>query len=179
MSERRFEQVSSETVWKGDIIHVDKAVFRYPDGDEVERDIVRHQGAVGIVPVDGEHVWLVRQPREATGEPDMLEIPAGRLDEAGESPLDTAQRELAEEIGKGAERWEHLVTLFTSVGVLDEQVHVYLAEDLHDREVEPPDHDERIEIVPWPLDDLDGAIASTRDSKTLVGLLLLQRRLQR
>ena len=61
---------------------------------------------------------------------------------------------------------------------MDEQVHVFLATGLHDREVEPPDHDERIEIVRWPLEKLDEAIAQTRDSKTIIGLLMLHRRLQ-
>jgi len=120
----------------------------------------------------------VRQPREAAGDPDMLEIPAGKLDEEGEEPLETAKRELAEEIGKGAEHWEHLTTYFSSVGFADEQVHVYLATGLHDREVEPPDGDERIEIVRRPLAELDEAIAETRDSKTLIGLLMLQQRLR-
>jgi 8-oxo-dGTP pyrophosphatase MutT (NUDIX family) len=177
-SDRRFEKISAETVYEGKIFDVERAVFRFADGEEATREFVRHPGAVGIVPVDDTHVWLVRQPREAADDPDMLEIPAGKLDEEGEEPLDTGKRELAEEIGKGAEHWEHLTTFFTSVGFADEQVHVYLATGLHDREVEPPDHDERIEIVPWPLDRLDDALAETRDSKTLIGLLILQNRLR-
>ena len=177
-SDRRFERLSSETVFEGAIIHVDRERYRYPDGEEATREIVRHPGAVGVVAIDDEHVWLVRQPREAADDPDSLEIPAGKLDEEGEEPLDTGQRELAEEIGQGATGWEHLVTFFTSVGVMDEQIHVYLATGLHEREVEAPEQDERIEIVRWPLADLDGAIAQTRDSKTIVGLLLLQRRLR-
>jgi ADP-ribose pyrophosphatase len=179
MSERDFEEISREEVYEGRIFSVDKCEFRFPDGEESTREIIRHPGAVGIVPVDDEHVWLVRQPREAAGDPDMLEIPAGKLDEEGEEPLETGQRELAEEIGKGADEWEHLTTFFTSVGVMDEQIHLFLATGLHDREVDPPDHEERIEIVPWPLDRLDEAIEKTRDSKTLVGLLMLHRRLQR
>jgi ADP-ribose pyrophosphatase len=176
-SDRRFELVSSETVYEGAIVKVDRARYRYPDGEEVSREIVRHPGAVGIVPVDDEHVWLVRQPREAAGDPDMLEIPAGKLDEKGEEPLDTGKRELAEEIGQGAERWEHLTTFFTSVGVMDEQVHLFLATGLHQRSVDPPAHDERIEVVRWPLERLGEAIAQTRDAKTLIGLLMLQQRL--
>jgi 8-oxo-dGTP pyrophosphatase MutT (NUDIX family) len=179
MSERDFDRLSSERVFEGAIVAVDRERYRYPDGEVVTREIIRHPGAVGIVPVDDEHVWLVRQPREAADDPNMLEIPAGKLDEEGESPLETGKRELAEEIGRGADEWEHLTTFLTSVGVMDEQVHLYLATGLHDREVEPPDHDERIEIVPWPLDRLDDAIAETRDAKTLVGLLMLHRRLHR
>jgi 8-oxo-dGTP pyrophosphatase MutT (NUDIX family) len=177
-SERRFEKLSGETVYDGAIFAVERAVFRFADGEEATREIVRHPGAVGIVPVDDTHVWLVRQPREAAGDPDMLEIPAGKLDEEGEEPLDTGKRELAEEIGRAAEHWEHLTTFFTSVGIIDEQVHLYLATGLREHSVEPPDHDERIEVVGWPLDRLDDAIAETRDSKTIVGLLMLHRRLQ-
>src|SRR3954464_12495089 len=158
MSDRDFELTSSERVYEGKIFAVDRAEYRFADGEEVTREIVRHPGAVGIVPVDDEHVWLVRQPREAAGDPDMLEIPAGKLDEEGEEPLDTGKRELAEEIGRGAETWEHLTTFFTSVGVMDEQVHLYLATGLHEREVDPPEESERIEVVPWPLDRLGEAI---------------------
>ena len=174
----RFERVSSETEYDGAFFSVRRDVYRHEDGEDAEREIVSHTGAVGIVALDGDRLWFVRQPREAIGAPDLLEIPAGKLDEEGEEPLDTGKRELAEEIGKKAERWEHLTTFFTSVGVMDEQVHLFLAEGLSDHQVEPPDHNERIEIVPWPLEKLDDAIAETRDSKTLVGLLMLQRRLQ-
>ena len=177
MSDRDFERLSAETVFEGAIFSVERARFRYPqDGEEATREIIRHPGAVGVVAVDDEHVWLVRQPREAADDPDMLEIPAGKLDEPGESPLETGKRELAEEIGRAADDWEHLSTFFTSVGILDEQVHVYLATGLREEQAEPPDENERIEIVPWPLDRLDDAIAATRDSKTLIGLLMLAER---
>src|SRR3954451_4324728 len=179
MSEREFEKVSSERVYEGAIIDIDRAEYRYPDGEVVTREIVRHPGAVGIVAHDESHVVLVRQPREAADDPDMLEIPAGKLDEEGESPRETGERELAEEVGLGAETWEHLDTFFTSVGVMDEEVHLYLATGLREHTVEPPDHNERIEVVRWPISSLDEAIGQTRDSKTLIGLLLLQRRLQR
>ena len=96
------------------------------------RQWVAHPGSVAIVAHDGEHVWLVRQPREATGDPDLLELPAGKLDEEGESPLECGQRELAEEIGKAAASWEHLTTYFTSAGFTDEQCHIFLATDLRD-----------------------------------------------
>jgi len=122
-----------------------------------------------------EHVWLVRQPRQAVDDPDVLEIPAGKLDEAGESPLDTAKRELAEEIGKGAERWESLRPFWTSVGILDEEVHLYLATGLRDEHAET-DEDERIEVVRWPLDRLEELLDTVKDSKTRIGLLELHRR---
>jgi 8-oxo-dGTP pyrophosphatase MutT (NUDIX family) len=179
MSDRRFEQRSGETVWAGQIISVDEVVFRFPaDGTEVTREIVRHPGAVATIPLEDDHVWLVVQPRQAVGEPDMLEIPAGKLDHPGESHVDNARRELAEEVGKRAERFEHLKTFHTSCGVMDEAVHIYLATGLSDAEAEA-DEEERIEVVRWPLERLDEAIARSTDSKTLIGLLLLEQRLGR
>jgi ADP-ribose pyrophosphatase len=117
----------------------------------------------------------VRQPREATGDPDLLELPAGKLDEAGETVLECARRELAEEIGKAAETWEHLVTYKTSAGFTDEVCHIYLATGLHDK----PGYaiaDERIAIEARPLGELDAVIAEVSDAKTLIGLLLLRAR---
>ncbi len=171
--DRRFERIGGRTVYEGKIVTLAIDRFRFADGDEVEREIVRHQGAAGIVVHDDTHLYLVRQPREALGDPDFLEIPAGRLDQEGESPLEAAQRELAEEIGKAAERWERITSYVSSAGMSDEVVHVFHATGLSDRDAESDDN-ERIEIVRWPLDDLDGAIAATRDAKTLIGLLWLK-----
>ena len=121
-------------------------------------------------------LYLVRQPREAIGVPDLLEIPAGKLDVDGEPPEETGKRELAEEIGKGADHWEHLKTYWSSAGFTDEQVHVFLATGLHDVDRPEVDEDERIELVTWPLADLDALIDSVTDAKTLIGLLELRRR---
>jgi 8-oxo-dGTP pyrophosphatase MutT (NUDIX family) len=123
----RFEKTGSETVYAGGFFTVASERFRHEDGEEATRDIVHHPGAVGIVVLDGDSLWFVRQPREAIGSPDFLEIPAGKLDEEGESPLDTAKRELAEEIGKQAAEWEPLGAFHTSPGFTDEQVHLFLA----------------------------------------------------
>jgi 8-oxo-dGTP pyrophosphatase MutT (NUDIX family) len=165
-----FERIGSETAWEGRIAAVRVDRFRYGDGREAEREIVAHPGAVAVVAHDGERLYLVRQPREAVDEQALLELPAGKLDEEGEEPLDTAKRELAEEIGKGARAWEHLTSFYTSPGFADEECHVYLATDLYDEQAEADDI-ERIEIVEVPLADLDHVIADCRDSKTLVGLL--------
>jgi len=173
----RFERLGTETVHEAKIFTVTRERFRHEDGEEVEREIVRHEGAVGIVAHDGEHVWLVRQPREAPGVPDLLEVPAGKLDEEGEDPLQTAQRELAEEIGKAAAHWEPLHEFFSSPGFTDEKVFLFLATGLSDRSAETEEN-ERIDIVPWPLERLDDAIAECRDSKSLIGLLLLKLRLR-
>jgi 8-oxo-dGTP pyrophosphatase MutT (NUDIX family) len=175
VADRRFEHLEGKTVYEGRIFTLRLERYRYPDGEEVEREVIRHHGAVGIVAHDGTDLFLVRQPREAIGDPDFLEIPAGRLDVDGEGPLAAAKRELAEEIGKAADGWEHAAGYVSSVGVMDEIVHVFLATGLSEAHAEA-EHNERIEIVRWPLADLDGAIAATRDAKTLIGLLLLKAR---
>jgi len=164
------ERIGSDTIWSGRIATVRVDRFRYPDGEEADREIVAHPGAVAIVAHDGERVYLVRQPREAVGEPELLELPAGKLDEEGEEPLETAKRELAEEIGKGAREWRHLTSFYTSPGFADEECHVYLATDLYDHRAEAEDT-ERIEIVTVPLAELDDAIRACHDAKSLAGLL--------
>jgi ADP-ribose pyrophosphatase len=174
--ERRFELVGEDVVYEGSIFDVVKGTFRFADGEEAQRDIVRSPGAVGIVAHDGEVVYLVRQPREPIDDPDVLEIPAGRLDKEGEPPEETAQRELAEEIGKHAGRLEHLRTYHSSVGMTTEEVHLYLATDLTDDEADSGEM-ERIEVVRWPLADLDAAIEATSDVKTILALMLLREQL--
>jgi 8-oxo-dGTP pyrophosphatase MutT (NUDIX family) len=171
-----FEPIGSEIMWRGTIVHAGVQHFRHADGTVVARDKVWHPGAVGILAVDDEQVWLTRQPRETAGLPASLEIPAGKLDVPGESPLACAQRELAEEIGKRAASWEERKAFYTSAGFSDERVWLFLATGLADTEEDVgSDEDERIEIVPWPRDRIDDAIAETEDSKTLIALLWLAR----
>jgi 8-oxo-dGTP pyrophosphatase MutT (NUDIX family) len=165
-----FERLGGETAWEGRVARVRVDRFRYEDGEEAEREIVEHPGAVAVVAHDGERLYLVRQPREAVDERALLELPAGKLDEEGEEPLDTAKRELAEEVGKAARIWEHLVSFYTSPGFADEECHVYLATDLYDERADA-DESERIEVVEAPLTELDRVIRESRDGKTLVGLL--------
>jgi 8-oxo-dGTP pyrophosphatase MutT (NUDIX family) len=169
-----FERIGSEVTFEGKIITVGIERFRYSDGVEVTREKVWHPGAVGILAVDDEHVWLTRQPREAAGEQASLEIPAGKLDVEGEPPLETAKRELNEEIAKEAASWSEIACFLTSPGFSDERVWLYLAEDLTDVPDHEPLEDERIEVVPWPLERLDEAIAACEDSKSLVALLWLK-----
>jgi len=168
-----FERIRSEEVWQGQIGGVRVDTFRYDDGDEATREIVTHPGAVTVLPLDGEHVWLVRQPREPVGEQALLELPAGKIDVKGEDLLETARRELAEEIGMGAREWRHLVSFYNSPGLLSEENHLFLAEGLYERRLEAEEQ-ERIEIVRLPLAELDAAIPELRDAKTLIGLLWLR-----
>ena len=165
-----FERVASELVWQGQIGGVRVDTFRYDNGEEATREIVTHPGAVTVLPFDGERIWLVRQPREPVGEQALLELPAGKLDVGGEAPEATARRELAEEIGMGARSWRPLVSFYNSPGLLAEENHLFLAEDLYEERLEA-EEEERIEIVPLPIERLDETISELRDAKTLIGLL--------
>ena len=174
-----FERTDSETLLEGKFFTVRRETFRHEDGEDAERELVVHTGAVGIVALDGEDLWLVRQPREAIGSPDLLEIPAGKLDEEGEEPLATAKRELAEEIGKQAATWEPLGAFYTSPGFTNEQVHLFLATGLSDVEERPEvEENERIDVEVRRLSELEALIAEATDSKTIIGLARLQAKLR-
>lgn len=140
--------------------------------------MVRHPGAVGIVAIDRGRVLLVRQMRHAPGET-MLEIPAGKLDVAGERPEVTAVRELEEETGHTCESVELLTSFYNSPGYSDELFRVYLAAGIR-RIADPPSHDSGEPIsIEWV--DLGDAIArvtsgEVRDAKTIIGLLLVKLR---
>jgi ADP-ribose pyrophosphatase len=170
------ELVGADVKWQGAVIRAGVERYRHADGSEVNRDKVWHPGAVGIIAVDETHVWLTRQPREVIAASASLEIPAGKLDVPGEPPLETAKRELAEEIGKRAEHWEELLAFYTSPGFSDERVWLYVATGLSDSPRLAGDEDERIEIVPWPLAKLEDAIQACEDSKSLIALLWLAAR---
>jgi ADP-ribose pyrophosphatase len=174
----RFEQIAVETVHEGAFFTLERRTFRHEDGKEVQREIVVHPGAVGVVVLDGDRLWLVRQPREAVGAPDLLELPAGKLDEEGESPLDTAKRELAEEIGKQAEHWEDLGSFYTSPGFTTEEVFLFLATGISDADGTAEAHeDERIDVEIRPVSELDAILDETKDAKTLIGLRKLRAKL--
>ncbi len=174
MSDPEFDVVAESVQWHGRLLKAGTETYRYPDGSENTFDKVWHPGAVTIIPVDETHVWLVRQPREATRQHGSLEIPAGKRDRPDEPLLDLAKRELVEEVGKQASDWRELFCFYPTPGFCDERVWMFVAEGLSDAVGGPaPEEDEHIEIVPWPLADLHGAIAQVQDAKTLIALLWL------
>lgn len=168
------ERIGAETKYEGVIATVVSERFRYADGSESDREFVLHPGAVAVVAHDERFVYLVRQPREAVGEERLLELPAGKLDVEGESKLDCARRELAEEIGREASQWRELKRIYTSPGFAQEEVTLYVASGLREVPGHEPDPEERIEVVRWPLERLDEAIAECADAKSLIGLLLFR-----
>jgi 8-oxo-dGTP pyrophosphatase MutT (NUDIX family) len=163
-----FERVGGKPVYAGKIGTVWVQEFRHDDGAVVEREVIKHPGAAVMLPLEDDHIWLVRQPREVVGEQALLELPAGKLN--GGEVLETAKRELREEIGKSAATWQHLTSFYASPGFTDEEIHAFLATDLSDDPLEA-EEEERIEIVSEPLERLDDVIRECRDSKSLVTLL--------
>lgn len=169
----KLERIGGKLVHKGPIASVRMDRFRYPDGSTDVRQVVVHPGAVCVLAHDSKAVFMVRQPREPVNEAGLLELPAGKLDRDDETPLECAQRELREEIGKSAGDWRELKSFYTSPGFATERVHLFAATELYDEPAEP-DADERIEVVRVPLDELDSTISSCEDAKSLIGLLLLR-----
>jgi 8-oxo-dGTP pyrophosphatase MutT (NUDIX family) len=136
-----------------------------------EREWIESPAAVAVVAYDDTDLYLVKQAREAIGREDMLEIPAGLMDVEGESPLDTAKRELEEEIGIEAADWVEATSYFSSAGMTDEVTHVFLATGL----TQVSGVEDGIELVKWPLAEIDGLIDGNPDASTLIGLLWLRR----
>jgi 8-oxo-dGTP pyrophosphatase MutT (NUDIX family) len=127
---RRYPVAASKHHFRGSVIGVRTDEVVMPDGGQVARDVVEHPGAVGIIAInDADEVLLIKQYRHPPGRL-LWEPPAGLLDEPGEQPWRTAARELYEEAGYRAARWDVLVDTFTSPGMTDEAVRIYLARDL-------------------------------------------------
>lgn len=159
--------------------HVDFVAKRYrrADGTEVEREVVEHPGSVAVLAHDEEFAYLVAQPREAVEEDELLEIPAGTLDVAGEGELQCAQRELAEEAELRAENWSLLHVVYPSPGFLTEKVTIFEATGLSSASGERDD-DEEIEIVRLDLAEIERALPGIRDATTVIALLWLQVKLR-
>jgi 8-oxo-dGTP pyrophosphatase MutT (NUDIX family) len=170
------ELLDSKVAYSG--FGVDVAIRRYrrEDGTEVERQVIDHPGSVAILAHDDEVVYLVAQPREAVEEDALLEIPAGTLDREGESELECARRELAEEARLAAAEWTELGKVYPSPGFVSEVVTIFLATDLSAASAERDD-DEAIDIVRLPLAELDATLPRIRDASTLIALVALRDRL--
>ena len=168
--------VSRERIFDGKVIDVEKWTVRLPDGALAPREIVLHGGAAAVVAVDDAgFVTLVRQHRVAVGEV-TLEIPAGKLDAPGEDPLVCAKRELEEETGLRAQRWQPLTVLLTTPGFSSERIALYLATGLSAAKAHP-DEDEFLDVVRMPLGEAIGRVMRGElcDGKSAVGLLMAGR----
>lgn len=141
--------LESRDVFSGRVIALRSDTVTMPGGTESQRDVVVHPGAVGVVALDDdERVLVLRQYRHPLRR-HLIELPAGLLDEAGEPALDAAQRELVEEAGLAASRWDVLVDAVTSPGMSDEAIRVYLARDLRSVEQPETEHEEAEMTTKW------------------------------
>lgn len=175
------EVVASDLVYEGRVWDVRSDTVRYGERDIV-RQYVDHPGAAAVIALDEQdRVLLIQQYRHPIRHRDW-EVPAGLLDIDGESPLETAQRELAEEVDLDAERWEELVSIFTTPGGNDEVVHLFLARGLSPHPTRHAREDEEADIrIEWmPLADAVAAVMAgrLRNGILAVGLLAAAERLR-
>ncbi len=177
-----FRVVGSTARGRAAFLELDELSVLGPDGETFTRAVVRHPGAVVIVPVDADDVLLVRQFRAAVGR-SLLEVPAGKRDVAGESPAETAARELEEEIGQHPGRLTKLCEFYNSPGFTDEYTHLYCATELQPlpeaRGVTAEERSMTVERIPLAATADLIATGEVVDAKSIIGLVLTQQLLER
>lgn len=170
-----FRVTGERQVFDGHVFSVAVASVTDPDGHPFEREVVRHPGAVEVVPLrDDGTVVMIRQYRTALGR-ELLEVPAGKCDVADEPLERTAHRELAEEVGLRAGRLDRLGSFHSSPGFCDEEQVVFLAQDLTPCDRDAQGAEERyLSIEHVPLADVPALIArgELTDAGSVIGLLL-------
>lgn len=172
--------LSTETVFDGVLLKVQRDTVLLPDGETSGREWIFHPGASAVVPVDSEgRVVLIRQFRFPTGR-EFWEVPAGKFDSPDEQPLDVARRELAEEVGLSASVWTSLGATYPAIGYSNERIHLFLAQNLTEVD-QAADDDEFVEPFRIPLAQ---AVAMAQrgeieDAKSCVALLLADAALAR
>jgi ADP-ribose pyrophosphatase len=178
-SSRTVRVISTKTVFRGSVFTVTRDEVEEPGHIRVRRDVVRHSGSIVVLPLDDSgrtpHVLLERQYRYAAGMR-MWELPAGRID-PGENALAAAKRELIEETGYRASRWQKALFFYVSPGFLDESMTVYLASGLK-KGIAQPEEDERIAVRFFPLQQAVRMAISGKivDAKTIASLLWLEKK---
>ena len=166
------EKIDGETLFVGKVLTLERDSIRLPDGREAMREVIRHNGAVAVVPLcDDGSVIMVEQFRYPHLR-QFLEIPAGKLDSKDEVPLEAAIRELREETGAVSNKITYLGRYYPSPAILSEVVHLYLAEELEFGDCDFDD-DEFLVSTRRPLDELCDMILrqEIEDGKTQAALL--------
>jgi ADP-ribose pyrophosphatase len=182
LSSKLSRVVSSEIAFKGPVFSVFTDHVEEPDNVHARRDVIRHSGSVVILAIDDSRrvpsVLLERQYRYAADER-MWELPAGRID-PGEEMREAAKRELLEETGFTARRWQRALSFYVSPGFLDERMYVFLARGLEAGTAQP-EADERIAVRFFPLPQAVRMAMSGKiiDAKTLASIFWLEKKLGR
>ena len=164
-------KLNSKQIFDGKVVKLFVDDVELPDGKKAIREIVRHPGAVCVIPIDNdENVIMIKQFRYPFSEV-LLEIPAGKL-EPNEDPLEAVKRELEEESGVNAQSVEYIGTMYTTVAILDEKIHMYLATGLTYKSAHP-DEGEFLEVEKIPLKTLVDMVMEGKipDSKTQIAIL--------
>lgn len=164
--------VESNSIFKGKIVELLVDQVRLPNGRLAGREVVRHPGGVTVLPLEEDGtVTLVRQYRYPIGR-ELLELPAGKIDDPAEPHAVAAARELSEETGLTAAEWTYLGSMIASAGFCDEELHLYLARGLTQEE-QHPDEDEFLNVVTMPFDELAAQVmdGTIRDAKTVAAVL--------
>lgn len=170
------EKLASERIFDGNILHIDRDEVRLPGGYMTMREVIRHIGAVGVIPMtDDRQIYVEKQyryPHSAV----ITEIPAGKLDSKSEDRLDAAKRELREETGLSADEWISLGDMYPAAAYSDEVVTIYLARGLHKGE-QQLDEGEFLDYYTVPLEKLIDEVMAGEipDSKTQIAILKLAR----
>lgn len=174
---KKFEEKTTQTtsVFRGKVISLQVDDVILPNGKSAKREIIKHPGAVAIIPITAEgKLVLVEQYRKAL-ERSIIEIPAGKID-PGEEPANTARRELEEETGYGTRDLKYLQSFATSPGFADEIIHVYVAKDLYVLDEKAPlDEDEFINLLEVTLEEAQEMVKDQRiyDAKTAFAVLYM------
>ncbi len=163
--------VKANYIYNGKVINVRCDDVILPNGNPSKREIVEHRGGVGIIPYDGKYIYMVKQFRYAFKE-ELLEIPAGKR-EFDEKPIETAKRELYEEIGATAKEFIYLGEFFPTVGYCEEIIYLYLAKDLKFTNRLHLDADEFLNVKKYEYAKLLEMVKNNdiKDAKTVIGLL--------
>lgn len=174
MSHLNEKTIETKTIYEGKIIEVHVESVQLPNGKEGMREVVKHPGAVAVIPKmdDGKYLFVrqFRKPLDRT----IVEIPAGKL-EKGEDPKETAKRELYEETGYTCQQLNHIISFYTSPGFANEIIHLYEASNLTEG-VQQTDEDEFVDVLKLTLDEAQELVEQQQiiDAKTAYAVLYLQ-----
>ena len=172
------EKISGEKLFDGVVVHLERDIVRLPNGNESVREVIRHVGAVCVIPIFENGDVLIERQFRYPHDKVLLEIPAGKLDSKEEIPLEAVKRELFEETGYVADKFTVLGPLYTTPAFVDEVITMYLAEGLHcDSNTQHLDDDEFLTVERMHIDTLCDMVMSGEipDAKTQIAVLKAKR----